>query len=321
MDTGMRTYGDELVAVLSAAAAVLSDLPARVHRLTGPDLDAVLPLVDRLAAVAAAGRFTLTADAVDRGEVAGPQAGSTQQWVADRCPSLDARDAGLVAKAVRELTDQSGPGQASAFASGLASTRVAVQEGRLSVSAGCVVASELQQLTPLLEPGSVDAVAAGLVAMGQVDGPAGVRRVRPALLARYGLGQVLQDLEHRHRGLTVFSCGSDIGGGITEYRLRLNPEARAVVEAAINVLAKPRVVDGERDPRTVDQRRGDALVHVCRRAVTTPTTVTPSGTKATLMVTIGLDDLRNRTRPGVLVGGVDGGRLLGPETVRRASLR
>ena len=146
MDPGMRTYGGELVAVLAAATAVLSDLPARVHRLTGPDLDAVLPLVDRLAAVAAAGRFTLTADAVDRGEVAGSQAGSTQQWVADRCPSLDARNAGLVAKAVRELTDPSGTGQTSA----LAGARVAVQQGRLSVSASCVVASELRQLTPLL---------------------------------------------------------------------------------------------------------------------------------------------------------------------------
>ena len=103
MDTGTRTYGDDLVAVLSAATAVLTDLPARVHRLTGPDLDALLPVVDRLAAVAAAGRFTITADAVARGEVAGSQAGSTAQWVADRCPSLDARDARLVAKAVREL--------------------------------------------------------------------------------------------------------------------------------------------------------------------------------------------------------------------------
>src|SRR6478672_7192687 len=99
--------------------------------------------------------------------------------------------------------------------------------------------------------------------------------------------------------------------------MRLNPEARAVVEAAINVLAKPTVVDGEPGPRTIDQRRGDALVQVCRRAVTTPTTVTPSGTKATVIVTIGLDDLRDRTRPGVLVGGVDAGTLLGRETVRR----
>src|SRR6478672_6725708 len=322
MDTGMRTYGDELGAVLSAATAALSDLPTRVHQLTGSDLHMVLPVVDRLAAVAAAGRFTLTADAVDRGEVAGSQAGSTQQWVADRCPSLDARDAGLVAKAVRELTDQSGPGQASAMVSALAGARVAVQEGRLSVSAACVVASELRQLAPMLEPGAVGAVAAGLVAMGEVDGAAGVRRVRPAMLARYGLGERLQDLEDRHRGLTVLSCGHDIGGGITEYRMRLNPEARAVVEAAINVLSAPTTrhpddEDGVRDSRTIDQRRGDALVQVCRRAVTTPTTVTPSGTKATVLVTIGLDDLKHRTRPGVLVGGVDAGTLLGPETVRR----
>src|SRR6478752_1317818 len=334
MDTGMRTYGDELVAVLSAATAVLSDLPARVHRLTGADLDAVLPLVDRLAAVAAAGRFTITAGAVDRGEVASSQAGSTQQWVADRCPSLDARDAGLVAKAVRELTDRSTP-TAQALASALAGARVAVQEGRLSVSASCVVAAELRQLTPLLEPGAVDAVAAGLVAMGQVDGANGVRRVRSALLARYGLGERLQDHEDRHRGLTVLSCGHDIGGGITEYRMRLNPEARAVVEAAINVLAKPTVVDGERDPRTIDQRRGDALVQVCRRAVALTQALTatgldpdpavllntarPTGAKATVLVTIGMDDLKQRTRPGVLVGGVDGGTLLGPETVRRLS--
>ena len=211
----------------------------------------------------------------------------------------------------------------------MAGARAAVEQGRLSVSAGCVVASELRQLAPLVEPDAVPAVAAGLVAMGEVDGPAGVRRLRPAMLARYGLGSTLQDLEDRHRGLTVLSCGHDLGGGITEYRLRLNPEARAVVEAAINPLSKPAVVHGVRDPRSVDQRRGDALVQVCRRAVALTPALTatdpeamlaaarPAGTKATVMVTIGLADLKNRTRPGVLVGGVDAGTLLGPDTVRR----
>ena len=47
------------------------------------------------------------------------------------------------------------------------------------------------------------------------------------------------------------------------------------------------------------------------------TAARPSGVKATVLVTIGLDDLKHRTRPGVLVGGVDAGTLLGPETVRR----
>ena len=42
-------YGDQLVAVLSAATDLLADLPARVSRLTGPDLDVVLPVIDRLA--------------------------------------------------------------------------------------------------------------------------------------------------------------------------------------------------------------------------------------------------------------------------------
>ena len=142
MDAGERCYGDELVAVLSAATAVLKDLPARVYRLTGSDLDAVLPVIDGLAAVAAAGRYTLTAAAVDRGEVTASQAGSTAQWVADRCPSLDGREAGLVATAVRELTTPP-------LAPALAGARAAVEQGRLSVSAGCVVAAELRQLAPL----------------------------------------------------------------------------------------------------------------------------------------------------------------------------
>jgi hypothetical protein len=39
--------------------------------------------------------------------------------------------------------------------------------------------------------------------------------------------------------------------------------------------------------------------------------------KSTVLVTIGLDDLRDRTRPRTLIGGLDGGGLLGPETVRK----
>ncbi|HEY6741037.1 MAG TPA: DUF222 domain-containing protein, partial [Lapillicoccus sp.] len=142
----------------------------------------------------------------------------------------------------------------------------------------------------------------------------------------------------RRADRAVCPVGTTSGGGITEYRLRLNPEARAVVEAAINAASAPKAVDGVRDARTVDQRRGDALTEVCRRAHTlklagttcadtacaaaTPGTVVwgrvvPAGVKSTVLVTIGLDDLRDRTRPGTLIGGVDGGALLGPETVRK----
>jgi hypothetical protein len=110
MGIGDWVTGEELTAVLATVAEVLEALPGQVHRLTGSDLDQVLPMVDRVAAVAAGARFTLVAEAAGRGEVAASQAGSTQQWVAERCPSLDSREAGLVSKAVRELA---GPGSQS----------------------------------------------------------------------------------------------------------------------------------------------------------------------------------------------------------------
>ena len=305
METELRTYGDAMLAVVSAARVALQGLPDNVHRLTSRELEGVLAEVDGLGAVVGAARFTLAAEAVERGDVSASQAGSTQQWVGEHCPSLDAREAGLVAKAVRELT---GPD--------LAPARAAVAEGRLSVSAGCVVASEWRQLVPLVEPSATDAVVAGLVSMGESEGPVGVRRLRPALLARYGLGEALQKTEDRHAGLTALSCGHDIGGGITEYRMRLNPEARAVVEAAIDRLAAPMPTpEGAKDPRTVEQRRGEALVEVFRRAMAAR--ALGSGTKATVIVTIPATSLRDLHRPGTVVGGVDDGTLLGPETVRR----
>ncbi len=125
MEAGRWGCREELIAALSAATEVLEELPVSVSRLTGADLDAVLTVIDRLAAVAAAGRFTLAAEAEQRGEVAGSQAGSLRQWVTDRCPSLEPRDAGVVAKAVRELTVPA-----------LAPAKAAVAVARLSVAAG-----------------------------------------------------------------------------------------------------------------------------------------------------------------------------------------
>ena len=330
--------GDELVAALSAAIDLLADLPASVCRLDGGDLDRVMPLLDQVSAIAAAGRFTVASEADQRGEVRSSASGTVRQWVADRCPSLEAAEAGVVAKAVAQLNTPA-----------LETARAAVAGGRLSVRAGVVVASELAQLTPLLQPGVVESVLDGLVEVGTRFGCPGVRGLRELMLARYGLGEVIQGEQDRHCGLTQLTCGHNIGGGITEYRMRLTPESRAVVEAAINTLSAPRTAqptdtaDGplsgvgaypSGDPRTVEQRRGDALVDVCRRAVTLGLTagaasvataagaepgsaVAPLGVKATVLVTIGYDDLVTRTRPGTLLGGMTAGTLLGPETVRR----
>ncbi len=261
MDVGAWGCGDELVAALSATSGVLEELPVTVCRLGGGDLETVLGVVDRLAAVAAAARFTLASEAEQRGEVRCSASGTVRQWVADRCPSMEAREVGVLAKAVARLNTPV-----------LETARAAVACGGLSVPAGVVVASELADLRPLLRPGVEGSVLNGLVEVGSRFGCVGVRGLREFMLARYGHGAEIQDEQDRRSGLTTLSGGSDIGGGVTEYRMRLTPDSRAVVEAAINTLTAPRPVVGmldglagtigaqaPGDTRTVEQRRGDAL--------------------------------------------------------------
>ena len=91
--------------------------------------------------------------------------------------------------------------------------------------------------------------------------------------------------------------------GLAEYRLTLDVEGRAVLEAALGPLSAPQPVDGERDLRPSDQRRGEALVALVRRAVASAD-ATPRNTKSQLFVTVDLETLRN----GLRGAGRDAGR-------------
>ena len=105
--------------------------------------------------------------------------------------------------------------------------------------------------------------------------------------------------------------------GVAEYRLTLDPEGKAVLEAALGPLSAPEPVEGERDLRWSDRRRGEALVTLVRRGVAAADKG-PRHTKSQLFVTVDLETLRNGVRgAGVTVGGPEAGVLLAPETVRR----
>ena len=100
---------------------------------------------------------------------------------------------------------------------------------------------------------------------------------------------------------------------MAEYRLRLDPEGQAVLEAILGPLAAPQpsTVTGS-DLRTSDQRRADALVEVCRRAAAAGGAA-PTTPKAAVVVTMDWTDLKQRTGAGTTLTG----DLLAPETVRR----
>src|SRR3954451_4588546 len=102
---------------------------------------------------------------------------------------------------------------------------------------------------------------------------------------------------------------------MAEYRLRLDPEGQAVLEAILGPLAAPQPsTETGSDPRSSDQRRADALLEVCRRA-TAAGGAAPTTPKAAVVVTMDFTDLADRTGAGA--GTTLTGDLLAPETVRR----
>lgn len=112
------------------------------------------------------------------------------------------------------------------------------------------------------------------------------------------------------RTLHVLPAGQDM----TEYRLVVESEAAAIIDAAIAALSAPvKDAGGDPDPRSAAQRRADALVDVIQRGVSAPEGV-PKSTKAQVMVVIPFTDLRTATQgAGITMTG----QVLAPGTVRR----
>ncbi len=207
---------------------------------------------------------------------------------------------------------------AEAFSvAGNAPVKAAVLSGTLPVRSAAVVVAEADRLRPLLAEGAEPAVLEGLMTMAVAHGPRGCRMLRPRLLAQYGLDGALQREQDACKRFVALSQPRVDGAGLAEYSMTLDPEGRAVLEAALGPLSAPRPLDGERDLRSSDRRRGEALVTLVRQAVASGT-VAPKSTKAQLFVTVDYDTLRGGlTGAGATVGGVDAGSLVAPETVRR----
>ena len=104
--------------------------------------------------------------------------------------------------------------------------------GVLPVRSAAVVVAEADRLRPLLVPEAEPTVLDGLIEMAVQHGPRGCRLVRPRILAEYGLdGQLQRDQDAAKRFVALSQPRVD-ELGLAEYRLTLDPEGRAVLEAA-----------------------------------------------------------------------------------------
>jgi len=230
---------------------------------------------------------------------------TTVQWVRFHAPATRAGGAAVIVSV------------ATAFGKAVNQpVKEAVESGRLPVKSAAAVVSEADKLRPLLAEAAEPHVLEGLVTMAEQHGPSGCRMLRDALLAKYGREGVLQDQQNTGKSFISLSQPVDTGADTFEYRLTLDVEGKAVLEAAIGPLSAPQPVEGERDLRSSDRRRGDAFVEIVRRAVAAGEERGKTN-KTTLVLTMSYEDLKDRLGAAMTLGGLDAGTHLAPETVRR----
>ena len=290
----------------AAAREAFDGLGDELWRGGSAELEAVMGEIDGLVVAGEAARVVVMAEAMTRGETgSGALALAPVQWVRRHAPSLKAGGAAAVVAV------------AEAFAvPGNAAIKDAVLSGVLPSRSAAVVVSEADKLRPLLVDDAEPAVLEGLIKMAVREGPRGCRQLRPALLARYGLDGQLQSEQDAMKRFVALSQPRVDECGLAEYRLTLDVEGRAVLEAALGPLSAPQPVEGARDLRPSDPRPGEALVALVKRAVAAD--ATPKSSKSQLFVTVDLETLHNGLRgAGETLAGTESGTLLAPETVRR----
>ncbi|MEI2775257.1 MAG: DUF222 domain-containing protein [Tetrasphaera sp.] len=195
----------------------------------------------------------------------------------------------------------------------------AVLSGAAPVGAAAAAVAEMTRLIPDLEPDAIEVVWQGYTDLAAAGDVAEVRKLRPALLAKYGRASDNERDETAARARAYLSAGHTSAGPLTEYRLGLDPEAAALLEAALDPLTKPVPgPDGAPDPRSVATRRAHALSELIARAVGADPKTPSRGSSHTTII-IPADDLADETGTATTMGGLDAGRFLTPLTARRLS--
>ncbi|MEV4386185.1 DUF222 domain-containing protein [Micromonospora sp. NPDC049580] len=286
-----------------AESAVATCTDAATWALSEHDLIVALDAAHRLQQRLASVQLAVVRELDGRGTAVAQGASSTAVWLRHRL-RLDVAAARRLVGLAASL-DVAPPGVRAALADGAVSVEqarvIAETAATVSASAGVEVADKAvgvlvewaEQFDPILlrkmgtrildhvAPDLADAAAAAALA---------------AEAARVA----------RDRHVTI----SEQAGGRLRLSGTLDPEAAALLRAAIDPLSAP---SGPDDTRCAGQRRHDALADVCRLALRTGELPEHGGDPAQLVVTTSFDGLTRQLGAGAL----DVGLRLTPDTVRR----
>ena len=312
MSAGEPNARPVLAALTSAREVLASASPERLWALSDDEVADCMEVLGQLATSVDANLLTVLAEARRRSLGTGDGWGPVD-WAQAKAPGLSTRkllDLNTVAGVADEL-------RMADVVDAVAQGAGADQSDALPVEKAAQIVRFHQGVRGMADPGELESGTA--ILLDSARGHDGLSEKQLATALRHAADVMRPDrlVEHdaevrrAHRSL-VKSPGSM---GMSRYTMMLDEEGSAILDAAIDVLAKPKPDQdtGEHDSRTPAARRADALLELVTRAVGAPEGV-PRQAKTSLVVTIGLDVLQGRCRGGGLTMAGD---LLTVETVRR----
>jgi len=292
--------------LVAGCADALRDLRTVLFQCGSGDLAGLAGDLAELRALAGAALVETIAEATARGAIDNSQHATTAGWVAD-VAWHSRREAATLAKTAAIVCRPD-----------LAPVAESIRQVDLDPATAVVVAGEYDKIAPDLRAEAKPAVLEQFLNVAAEHGPGGARQLRKEILARYGEQGEFDEHSERCRRQIDLSPGRESSAGVWDYRLTLDDEGRAVLEAAIGPLSapKPDPDTGQRDGRPVGRRRGEALVEALRRSAAAAARV-PTSPKTVLMLTMGIDDLTARTGAGTVLGTRAAGAPIAPDTVRK----
>ena len=291
------------VGFLAAASEVLAKLPSELWRTGNEGFAAIAEGMDGLAVQLDCARVGLVQEAESRGVIAESASASGADWLRAHSFHLEPGEASRVVKLAHLCAQPRNQVLAAAVAGGTVTVRKAM-----------TALGQLRQVEHDLDPGGREQALGWLTQMAQSGHNAHVIAVGRRLMALVGADRALEHDEDRLRTLNSLRMWP-LGNGMTAVSGRLDPEAAAVLAAALDPLSAPNPCseNGGRDPRPADRRRAEALIEVCRRATAAGGQASATS-KAQVVVLIDLEHLTDTVRGA---GTTLTGEILSPQTVRK----
>ena len=300
-----------VLTLVDHARDTLARLREVTWQATGAGLADALARLGELALAVDAAEVAVVADALDRGEPGGGALPlSPTDWGS---ASFRRYPTGRAASPLVTLADGVRLGAVPACLAD------AVLDARVPVPAATAAIAEMTTLIPDLQDPVIPTAWEAFTTVAATGDPALVRKLRFRLIVEYGHTDRLGKDQATGRTRMSLSHGINDGGPLTTYRLTLDPESVAALEAALGPLTAPRPgPDGEPDTRPATNRRAHALMGLIARAATTDTSPAGRGSTHTSLI-IRLTDLRDETGAATPAGPASPGgsaSFLAPDIAR-----